>query len=343
MKVRKLFFGLLMLVLITSIASASDLDIAKEQVEKYYQYSQEKDVEKYVSLFHPDWLVNLYGEGYKEYIRAGFELTEIKRYSVDYQYYTEGESSLSLFYNLEAKAVVDGESMTMDQDLVAIFDKTNKGLLIRYVMLQNVYVAQLNQETIMVSAAHSVIDEQGTDLIAEAQKEGVFDINKFYEFSERGQKQGSGFFGTAFKLLIWVAIIVGLFWLIMKYLGSQKEKGGKRKVSKLTNKFDHKKHLETIKGHTKKASKAAQVHAKAASKKMRPHAKKAGKGLLKFLQFAWKKLVEFGKWLGPALVKVWKFLRENVHFETGKKGRRNARRHDTSLGQEWAHDSSDDD
>lgn len=310
--------GMLMLVLLTSFSAASDLDKAKELVDLYYKYSQEKDVDSFVALHNANFLKDIYGEGYKEYIAAGFELTDIRSYELDYQYYTESEAGLTLFYRIEADVSVDSEKMDMDQDMVALFDKKSGYLVLRYVMLQNIFISKMNQETLAIASMASVVELDGKDLVAQAQEEGKFDINEFYEFVERNEDFSNGSGNSGFseflnKFLIFVIVIV-LLVFIFKKSGKIKEHS-----KRLAKKVNHKKHLEKLnpklkeaKKHAKKISSKVSKEFAVHSKKAKPHAKAFWKKARKVLAIIWKSVVLLSKKIWPFLLAAVIYLKSNV-------------------------------
>ena len=142
------------------------IDDAKDKVDKYYLYSQQNDVDSFSEIFDSNFLVNLYGSDYNDLFSETFSYFDINSYEIDFQKYTEGEGSFTLFYNVKADTSIEGESIEMDNDMVAFFTKKGNELKLRYVMLQEVFVEKMNQET-AIKAVVSTFGEEAVDLSTE--------------------------------------------------------------------------------------------------------------------------------------------------------------------------------
>lgn len=194
--------GLVFLVLLlVSFASASSmLENAKTSVNNFYKYSQEKNVGSYTNLFDKDYLTGLYGSDYKTFFKETFGYFEIKDYQLEYQYYTESNDSLTLFYNLNGNMVVSGENTKINNDLVAFFVKKNGELKLRFVMLQETFIGQMNQEIIVKSAIEG-ISEESKDIIIEAEKAGLLEVDMTEAIDKFEDKNNN-------KIFWWIFIIV---------------------------------------------------------------------------------------------------------------------------------------
>lgn len=207
-----LIFLLLNLIFITPIFATS-LDEAKDIVNNYYLYSQQKDVEKYSELFDKNYVVELYGEDYKNLFTEIFTYYEIEKYEINYQYYTESEDSLSLFFNLEANTIVDGNEMKMDNDLVALFSKTNNELKLKYIILQETFIEQMNREVIYNSAIESFVEEN-SNLIKEAEAKNIPLVDYTQNFENMLNENKFNIFGFLFYVVLIGVIIlaIGIFF-----------------------------------------------------------------------------------------------------------------------------------
>ncbi|MFO7710846.1 MAG: hypothetical protein R6V53_03720 [Candidatus Woesearchaeota archaeon] len=176
----------------------ASLDDAKDMVDKYYQYSMEKDVESYVALFDPEYLTHLYGEDSKEFFQEVFTYFDIQDYDLDYQYYTESDESLSLFFNLKSETLIDGQKTEIDNDQVAFF--TKDPLKLRYIILQEEFIGQMNREFIYEAAITAIV-EKNSDLKAEAEEKGVSltDYNFEEKIAAHNAKHSTGW--------IWIILI----------------------------------------------------------------------------------------------------------------------------------------
>ena len=193
-----LYVSIILLILASGICYASSLEDAKDIVDKYYQYSMEKDVDSYISLFDQEYLNKIYGDDHKELFDEIFNYFEIQEYDLDFQYYTESDDSMTLFFNLQSETSFDGEKTEVDNDLVAFF--TKDPLKLRYIILQEEFIGQMNREFIYESAITAIV-EKNSDLKAEAEEKGVSltDYNLEEKIAEHNAKHSS----------------VNKFWIIM--------------------------------------------------------------------------------------------------------------------------------
>lgn len=220
-------------------ALASPLEDAKEIIDKYYSYSKEQNVEGYISLFDEDYLEDIYGDDYKEFLEEVLSYMEIEDYELDYQYYTEGEESLTLFFNLKADVAIEGKETSLDNDMVAFFSKDNGNLKLRYSILQETFIEKMNQEVIYKAAIASYVEEN-SDLKKEAEEKGIELVDYKSLFEERINSHHESKAGWWIFLIILLIVIGGGYFLFKK---------GKIK------KEDVKKHLDTAKKHTIKTGK----------------------------------------------------------------------------------------
>ncbi|MGV8162331.1 MAG: hypothetical protein ACP5N2_03310 [Candidatus Nanoarchaeia archaeon] len=249
------------LVLITP-CYASSIDNAKEMIDNYYLYSKEKNVEKYSSLFDQQYVTELYGKDYKLLFKEIFTYYEVTEYNLNFQYYTESQDSLSLFYNLQAKTLIEGEKVNMDNDLVALFSKTNGELKLKYIILQETFVEQMNREVIYEAAIKSFVEEN-SDLKEEAETKNIDLINYKKIFEDKiNNDQGTKNKVKLFLLIIVILIILGI--VAVKYKENIKNKKVREyihkteKVTKNTGRYIKQKYVKTkpiVKSETKKLTK----------------------------------------------------------------------------------------
>ncbi len=224
-----LLFLLIVLLVLTStiIVAATSEDDAKEIINNFYAYSQSKDVDSYLNLFDVNYLKNIYGEDYKTYISEGISLVDIELYNIDYQYITEDNDGLSLFYNLKATAIIDGSKEKIDNDLVALFSKTPQGLKLKYIILQSNLVEKMNQETILLDSLISAVDEN-SDLVKQAEQEGI-------KINPLELKSSS----TGISWCWWCLLVLIIFGLIFFKIKSKKHKKSNCLFTLIKSKFNH--------------------------------------------------------------------------------------------------------
>lgn len=220
-----LIYVMLILILVVPVY-ASSLDEAKEIVDNYYLFSKEKNVESYSNLFDQEYVRELYGEDYKDFFKEVLSYFDVDEYSLDFQYYTEGEDSLTLFFNLEAEVVVDGLKNDLDNDLVALFSKNNGVLKLKYIILQETFIEQMNREVIYEGAIGSFVEEN-SDLIEEAEKKNIPLVDYTQKFEDMIDKHNNS------SLYIILILIVGIILLVVF-----KEKIKNKEVKKYVDKID---------------------------------------------------------------------------------------------------------
>ncbi|MGM5488526.1 MAG: hypothetical protein ACQESG_06250 [Nanobdellota archaeon] len=162
---------MIVLIILVSGISYGSLDDAKQVIDDYYRYSTEKDVDSYVALFDQEYLDRIYGEDHRELFTEIFNYFEIQEYDIDYQYYTESEESMTVFFNLQTTTMIEEEAVDQDNDMVAFFTKSTVPEL-RYILLQEEFVGQMNREFIYETAITAIV-EKNSDLKAEAEEKGV--------------------------------------------------------------------------------------------------------------------------------------------------------------------------
>jgi hypothetical protein len=181
------------------------LEDAKVIVDNYYQYSKEKNVDAYSELFDKEYASEIYGENYKIFFKEVLNYADISNYEISYQYYSESDESLTLFFNLKGDALVEDQSVKMDNDLVAFFSKTDNVLKLRYIILQETFIEQMNREVIYMSAIASMTEEQ-SDLKKEAEEKGIELIDYKSLFEERINNHNN-------KSFFWIIAIIALIIL----------------------------------------------------------------------------------------------------------------------------------
>lgn len=234
MKNSNIFSIIMITLFITSISFcyASPLEDAKQIVDDYYRYSMEKDIDSYINLFDKEYLQDIYGPEHETLIKEVFNYFEIKDYEIDYQYYTESNESLTLFFNLESDVIIDGQKIHIDNDLVSFFSKSNQ-LKLRFIILQEEFIGQMNREVIYKTAVANFIEKE-SDLKVVAEKEGISLVDYKSIFEERINSHHNK------SKLIWFIIIILIAITVSVYLVK-------------TGKIDKKKskiHLNIIRKHT---------------------------------------------------------------------------------------------
>lgn len=221
-KIRKGFLFLALLILCVSLVHASYLDIAKESVEAYYKYSQEKNVDAYIALFDQQYLRELYGPDAQELFREVFTYFEILDYDITFQQYTEGNESLSLFFHLRADARLDGKDHPIDQDLIAFFSKSNGAVKLRYIMLQSLFSEVMIAESTFMSMMRASFEDE-LDLVDEAIAAGIINFDEIEESMEERKR----FF--TFGRMLFVLIIGGVIYIFHKNRDVLKKTAGRIK------------------------------------------------------------------------------------------------------------------
>lgn len=158
-------------MIISSFSYGNFIEQGKQVIDDYYKYSMEKNIDSYVSLFDQNYLKKIYGEDYKALFEEVFNYFEIGDYNISYQYYTESEESMTVFFNLKGKTTIDWKKVDMDNDLVAFFTKDNN-LKLKYIILQEEFVGQMNKEFVYNMAIWKII-EKNTNLKDLAKKEWI--------------------------------------------------------------------------------------------------------------------------------------------------------------------------
>jgi hypothetical protein len=264
----RLIMFLLITIIFLNLVFASSLDNAKDVVDKYYLYSKEKDVDNYALLFDQDYLKESYGEDYKLFFKEVLNYIDITKYEINYQYYTESEDSISLFFNLQAQTIIDNEKVKMDNDLVALFIKKENKLYLKSIILQETFIEQMNREVIYNAAISSFIEE-GSDLKIEAENKGIslIDFEKLIDKSLKHEKSSS--IKTVLLLLLLIFIVFGLMIIFKNKIKSKK-----------INNYLNKSQDYIVKGYNnlfniiKETYKKIKPYIKDFVKKIKPHIKK---------------------------------------------------------------------
>jgi hypothetical protein len=211
----------LMVLLVNVPVYADSLDNAKEIIDDYYLYSKEKNVEEYTKLFDEYYLNEIYGEYHEDLFEEIFTYFDIDDYEIEYQYYTEGEDSLSLFFNLKSNMVIEGSKKEIDNDLVGFFSKKDGKLKLRYIILQETFIEQMNREFVYTTAVESLVEEN-SDLLKEAEEKGIKVVDYKKDFEDMINKHRSkNIFNSI--LFVFGAIIV-LLTLAVLFKGKIKNK-----------------------------------------------------------------------------------------------------------------------
>lgn len=226
----KLIIFVVVAILLIIPVTATSLDDAKEIVNKYYLYSMEKNVDSYSELFDKEYLVNLYGKDYKQLFTEIFTYSEVNDYELEYQYYTESEESLSLFFNLKSDVIVDGEKIKIDNDLVALFSKKDDGLKLKYIILQETFIEQMNQEVIYKAAIISYTEE-GSNLEKEANKKNIELVN-YDNMIEKGINDYNQKNNFKIFLIILVISILAVF-VAVKFKEKIRNKTIKKNINRI--------------------------------------------------------------------------------------------------------------
>ncbi|MGM5482716.1 MAG: hypothetical protein ACQESF_04605 [Nanobdellota archaeon] len=230
----KIFILVIIIILTSTICSASPLEEAKQVIDDYYKYSMEKDVDSYAALFDQEYLNSIYGKDNKELFKEIFSYFQIKNYDIDYQYYTESDESMTVFFNIKSTTVIEEEEIEMDKDMVALFTKA-EDVKLRYIISQEKFVGQMNKEFVY-RTAFSRIATKETDLKVQAKKEGVDLENYKSSFKEKiaeHEKKHSS------KKLFWIVLIVALLFIVYRFAIKNDVISKHIKDNKIKNRYLH--------------------------------------------------------------------------------------------------------
>lgn len=211
-KITSIIFNLIFIFLFISSVNASSIEDAREIVDNYYLYSQQKNVVEYSKLFDNTYLIELYGNDYKTLFSEVFTYFDVINYKLDYQYYTESNDSLSLFFNLKSVTKVGDESINIDNDLVAFFSKKDNSLKLKYIVLQKTFVENMNANVLYNAAVVSSLEES-SDLKQEADVKGVslIDFESLIDKSLKHKNSSSWIFWI---ILIIVGVLFASYYFI---------------------------------------------------------------------------------------------------------------------------------
>ena len=222
-----LFIIFLLPFFISSVNASPYLDLAKEAVEDYYVFTKEKDVDSYMALFDQNYLNEMYGANNKVLFEELFTYSDLNDYTINFQQYTEGPESLSLFFHLEADSTLNGEAQKIDQDLLAIFTKTNGEVKLRYIMLQSVYAEMMIAESTFESLLRASLEDE-VDLVEEAIEAGLITEEEI----EESMAEKESFFKLRHLLIILILGALGYFVYAKKEAIIRNDHG-----KKITKKF----------------------------------------------------------------------------------------------------------
>lgn len=236
----KITIYIILIVLLTTNVQANSLEQAQTSIDKFYKYTQEQNVDAYAALFDQEYLINLYGTDYKTGLKEVLSYITITNYKITPQYYTESEDSLTYFFNLQSNVVIENEKTKLDNDLVGLFTKQNNEVKLKYVMLQEIFMEQMNREVIYKTAIMSMTEEY-SDLKIEAENKDVslVDYESIFENKIKNDKNKK----IIKNIAILIIIITGIYLFIKN----------KEKITTEENKQKIKEQIQKTKKHTKKA------------------------------------------------------------------------------------------
>ena len=189
----------------THVQLQTQIEDAKNVLVQYYESSKQKDINTYIKLHDENYLLGIYGEEYKEFITEMLQIIDIENYAIKYQYYTENDEAITLFFNLNANTIIDGEKIKMDNDLVAFYTKTIQGPKLRYIMLQTVFKEQMITETILLATTDSIrLEEQ--DLVEEAKQKGIITNEQIENMFD--SKRTTNLLKPIIKVIFWILLII---------------------------------------------------------------------------------------------------------------------------------------
>jgi len=207
---------------------------------------------------------------------------EVEEYEIEYQYYTEGEESLTLFFNLKAEIIVEDSKIDIDNDLVALFSKKNDGLKIKYILLQETFIEQMNREVIFKGAIGSIVEEN-SDLIKEAENKNISLVDYSKKFEDTINKDNK--LGLIIAIILITIIILSV--VFKEKIKNKKVRGYVDKIEKtskktsalIKNKYEKNKLL--VKNKYEKIKPVVKDKYDRGKKYVKKHTKKIGKKLKK--------------------------------------------------------------
>ena len=133
-----LSFIIISFVFSFNFALADSCDELRPVLNKYYQASQEENIEAYMEVMDADYLRENLLDNYEDYVRAAWEVYDTKEYTIENFNCKMEESDALMYFNLKTKLLSEGQEVETQRNYIALFQKID-AWKIRYVMDEDVF------------------------------------------------------------------------------------------------------------------------------------------------------------------------------------------------------------
>lgn len=208
---------------------ADSCDELKPVLDKYYQASQEENIESYMSVMDVDYLRENLLDNYEDYVKSAWEVYDTKDYKFDiYNCKTEDSEALA-YFNLSTTLLSDGQEVSTQRNYVALFSNVD-GWKIRYVMDEDVFSQFQSglQTQLFLDATKDEIIKTTDDAEAVVEYSKIEEellasefedtISEGVEKREISSKEDGGG-SIMFKLLLFISLSIIIFLFIKKKRG----------------------------------------------------------------------------------------------------------------------------
>ena len=116
-----------------NIVLADTCDELRPVLDKYYQASQEENIENYMSVMDEDYLRENLIDNYEEYVKSAWEIHDTKEYTLENYNCKMEEKNALMYFNLSTTLESEGQEISTQRNYIALFNKLDSWK-IRYVM-----------------------------------------------------------------------------------------------------------------------------------------------------------------------------------------------------------------
>lgn len=121
-----------------NFALADTCDELRPVLDKYYQASQEENIDAYMAVMDKDYLRENLLDNYEDYVKSAWEVYDTKEYKIEnYNCKMEKDDAL-MYFNLSTTLLSEGQEISTQRNYVALFSNVD-GWKIRYVMDEDVF------------------------------------------------------------------------------------------------------------------------------------------------------------------------------------------------------------
>lgn len=275
----KIILIITILLVSISFVSATPLD----SLNKFYQASVDGDIDAYIAIQDPLFLEQQEMDA-TAYFQSSFDEVNTLDYEIINPEVFEEENSTLIFYELKGDAEIDGEQISIDNDMVAFLWKYDDWK-VRWSITRTLYEEKIALGFIMDVAIESTIDEaQGISLKQEL-------INEGFDLTLPDEENLSLTSSTNSNKIPWVWIIIiilillivifrkKIFVKVIKHKSSKKLKDTYKKAKKYSKEgFEKEKHnikntIQDIKKYSKEGYDVAKPHIKKGIENVKVHSK----------------------------------------------------------------------